>query len=108
MKVSVIFVIVVISLAAASAHAGPRSTDIAQFEDAVRQSAWNSNAGPMAKQSIAAQIDRQPTPASIKRAQARAQAAFQATLERAKRLDARGNRSGCMRALTTAKGMYNL
>ena len=96
MKVSVIFVIAVISLAAASAHAGPCSTDIAQFEDAVRQSAGNPNAGPMAK------------PVSIKRAQARAQAAFQATLARAKRLNARGDRSGCMRALATAKGMYNL
>ncbi len=33
---------------------------------------------------------------------------FNATLARAKRLDARGNRAGCTRALAAAKGMYNL
>src|SRR5215471_356646 len=91
-----------------SAHAGPCSTEIAQFEQAVRQSANNPGAGPMAPQSIGAQIDRQPTPGSVKRAEQRAQATFNAALARAKRLDARGDRAGCMRALATAKGMYNL
>jgi hypothetical protein len=37
-----------------------------------------------------------------------AQATFESTLARAKRLDARGNRSGCTRALAAAKRMYNL
>ena len=61
----------------------------------------------MARQSIGAQIDRQPTPASVKRAQERAQTTFAATLARAKRLDAQGNRAGCTRALAAAKRMYN-
>jgi hypothetical protein len=91
----------------ASAHAGPCSSEIAQFEQAVRQSAGNPNAGPMAPQSIGAQLDRQPTPGSVKRAKARAQATFAATLARAKRLDARGDRAGCTRALAAAKHMYN-
>jgi hypothetical protein len=95
-------------LSVASALAGPCSTQIAQFEEAVRQSANNPGAGPMAPQSIGAQIDRQPTPGSLKRAEARAQAAFDAALARAKRLDARGDRAGCLRALATAKSMYNL
>ena len=56
---------------------------IAQFEQAV--SAGNPNAGPMAPQSIGAQLGYQPTPASIKRAEQRAKAAFAATLARAKR-----------------------
>jgi hypothetical protein len=91
-----------------SAHAGPCSTQIAQFELAVRQSAGKPDAGPFAPQSIGAQLDRQPTPASIKRAQKRAQAIFAATLARAKRLDARGNRAGCTRALSAAKDtIYN-
>ena len=47
-------------------------------------------------------------PASIKRAKKRAQANFAATLARAKRLDAQGNRAGCTRALAAAKDMYNL
>jgi hypothetical protein len=89
------------------ALAGPCSNDIAKFEDAVRQSAGNPNAGPHAPQSIAAQIDRQPTPASIKRAEARAQALFDAALARARRLDARGDQR-CVQALARAKEMYNL
>jgi hypothetical protein len=91
-----------------SAHAGPCSAEIAQFELAVRQSAGNPNAGPFAPQSIGAQIDRQPTPASVKLAKERAQAQFAATLARAKRLDAHGNRAGCTKELAIAKDMYNL
>ena len=59
-------------LGVASAHAGPCTTQIAQFEQAVRESANNPGAGPTARQSIGAQIDRQPTPGSVKRAEERA------------------------------------
>jgi hypothetical protein len=97
-----------LGLVVPSAHAGPCSSDIAQFEQAVRQSAGNPNVGVSARQTVAAQLDRQPTPASIKRAQARAQATFKATLARAKRLDAQGNRAGCTKALAEAKRMYIL
>jgi hypothetical protein len=92
----------------ASAHAGPCTHKIAQFEQAVRQSANNPDAGPMAPQSIGAQLGYQPTPGSVQQAEERAQAAFAATLARAKRLDAQGNRAGCTRALRAAKRMYNL
>jgi hypothetical protein len=97
-----------LGLSVAPAQAGPCTEQIAQFELAVRQSAGYPDAGPMDRQSIDAQIDRQPTPASIKRAEQRAQANFVATLARAKRLDARGNRAGCTRALAEAEAMYNL
>ena len=97
-----------LGLGVAAAHAGPCSSRIAQFEQAVRQSAGNPNAGPMAPQSIGAQLDRQPTPASVRRAEQQAKAAFAATLARAKRLDKQGNRVGCMRALAAARRMYNL
>jgi hypothetical protein len=96
------------ALGAASAQAGPCSNKIARFEQAVRQSAGNPGAGPMAPQSIGAQLDHQPTPASVKRAEERAQTSFDAAMARAKRLDAQGNRSGCTRALAAAKRMYNL
>src|SRR5262245_41168275 len=95
-----------LALGVASAQAGPCSNKIAQFEQAVRQSAGNPGAGPMAPQSIGAQLDRQPTPASVKRAEERAQTSFDSAMARAKRLDAQGNRSGCTRALTAAKRMY--
>jgi len=95
-------------LGVASAQAGPCTQAIAQFEQAVRQSAGNPNAGPFGVQSVGAQLGQQPTPGSVKQADARAQAAFDATMARAKRFDARGNRTGCTRALAAAKRMYNL
>src|SRR5262249_28581416 len=98
--------VAVLGLRLTAAQAGPCSVKIAQFEQAVRQSAGNPNAGPMAPQSIGAQLNRQPTPGSVKRAQKRAQATFAASLARAKRLDAEGNRAGCTRALAAAKRMY--
>ena len=104
---TVIIAATALGLGVAAAHAGPCTNEIAQFEQAVRQSAGNPNAGPMAPQSIGAQLDRQPTPGSIKRAEERAQATFAAAMARAKRLDARGDRAGCMRALAAAKRMYN-
>jgi hypothetical protein len=74
----------------------------------MRRSAGNPNAGLTAPQSVGAQLDRQPTPEALKRAQERLQAKFSATMARAKRLDARGDRAGCNRALTAAKRMYIL
>jgi hypothetical protein len=62
----------------------------------------------MAPQSVGAQIDRQPTPSSVKRAKEQAQAKFAAILARAKRLDARGDRAGCTQALDAAEAMYRL
>jgi hypothetical protein len=91
-----------------SAHAGPCSEAIAQFEQAVRQSATNPGAGPVAPQSIGAQLGHEPTPASIMRAKARTRAAFAAALARAKRLDAQGDRARCTKALARAKDMYVL
>ena len=103
-----IFTAALAGLAAPSAQARPCSAEIAQFEQAVRQSAGNPNAGPVAPQSLGAQLDREPTPASLRRAQARAWSAFRAALGRAKRLDARGDRAGCTAALARAQDMYNL
>ncbi|HEY1545810.1 MAG TPA: hypothetical protein VGG01_25690 [Xanthobacteraceae bacterium] len=96
------------AFAVVAAHAGPCTADIAQFEDAVRKSANNPQAGAMAPQTPGAQLDRQPTPASMARAQKLAQAAFARTMALAKRLDAAGDRARCTRALTAAKGMYDL
>ena len=87
-------VAVALGLGVAPAHAGPCSSKIAQFEQAVRQSAGKPNAGPMAPQSIGAQLDVQRMLASIKCAEQNAQAAFAATLGGAKRLDKQGNRVG--------------
>jgi len=90
-----------------SAQAGPCTAAIAQFEQAVRHAADKPNAGPLAPQSRGAQLDQQSTPDSVRRAQVQAQAAFQAQLDGAKQLDARGD-DGCADALARAKDMFNL
>lgn len=90
------------------ALAGPCSSDIAQFEAAIRQSASDPMAGLAARQTTAAQMNRQPTVGSVKREEAELKSQFAATMARAKRLDARGDRAGCTRALNAAKRMYIL
>ena len=90
------------------AHAGPCTLEISQFEKAIHDSAGNPYAGLMAPQSVAAQIDRQPTPESLKQTQDRLRSQFAATMARAKRLDAKGDRAGCTSALNAARRMYIL
>ena len=99
-------VIVMLALIPAFAHAGPCSAGIAQLEETVRQSAGDPDAGLMAHQSVDAQLGHQPTPGSLKRARDRLHAKFSARMARAERLDKRGDREGCMRALAAAKRMY--
>jgi hypothetical protein len=99
-------IIAMLGLIPALAHAGPCGDDIAQFEETVRQSAGDPNAGLMAPQSVDAQLGHQPTPSSLKRAKDRLHAKLSARMARAERLDKQGNREGCMRALAAAKRIY--
>jgi len=96
----------VLCLSATFAQAGPCSKDIAQFESAIRQSAGNPSAGLTAPQSVGAQLEHQPTPQSVKRAQLHLRANFAAAMARAKLLDSRGDHTGCSSALSAAKRMY--
>jgi hypothetical protein len=98
----------VLGLTAAEAWAGPCSSDIAQFEAAIAQSKGNPYAGLTARQTIGADLNQQPTQADVAQAQARLQKTFAATMARAKRYDAHGNRLGCTRELAKAKRMYVL
>jgi len=96
-----------LGLLAFPAHAGPCTKKIARFEKVVHQSAQNPSAGPMAPQSIGAQLGHQPTPGSVKRADVKAQKSFDAALARTKTLDAKGKRK-CVQALAYAKRLFNL
>jgi hypothetical protein len=89
-----------------TAYAGPCAAQIAEFEVAIRQSSGNPLAGLTARQTVAAQLDRQPTPESVKQANERLKSQFDATMAEAKRLDAQADHSGCTRALNAAKRMY--
>ena len=103
-----LFIGAFLGLSSTFAQAGPCGADIAQFEAAVRQSATDPNSGLAAPQSVGAQLGHQPTVASMKRAEQRLKSKFLANLARAKRLDAKGDRLGCTRALSAAKRMYIL
>jgi hypothetical protein len=88
-------------------QAGPCGDAIAQFEQEVHSSATSRAAGPTATQSIGAQLHRQPTGDSVRRAQDVARTNLNQTLARAKSLDAEGKQAECMAALSQAKHMFN-
>ena|SRR5262245_18474448 len=107
MRVTATFVVAVLLLGTTSVQAGPCSNAIAQFEQAVRQSAKSPTAGPTASQTTGAQTGRQPTPDSVRQADESARAAFEAALARARSLDAQGDQAGCSQALADAQRMYS-
>jgi len=104
-RAAVFIIGAVLALSIRSAFAGPCSEDIAQFENTLRNSAGNPDAGPTLPQSVGAQLGHQPTERSVKRAEARAQTRFNTKLARAKQLDARGS-AKCAKALNDAKQIF--
>jgi hypothetical protein len=92
----------------ALAVAGPCTEQIAQIEQAARQTAPGPDAGPMAAQSVNAQLHRQPTPSSIKQAQEQTNAQFKAALASAKDLDAQGKRAECTAKVDELKRLLDL
>jgi hypothetical protein len=93
----------VIGLDMASAHTDDCSDEIAQLEALVDRSMGNPVAKPMSPQSIDAQLHRQPTPESLRRAEANAQLRLAAVLARAKILSAEGKTPECIQAVGEAK-----
>jgi len=91
-----------------SASAGPCTEQIAQIEQAARDAAPGPDAGPMAAQSVNAQLHRQPTPSSIKQAQQKSDAAFKAALASAKDLDGQGKRAECSAKVDELKRLLDL
>jgi hypothetical protein len=92
----------------ALALAGPCTEQIAQIEQAARANASVPDAGPMAPQSVGAQLHRQPTPNSIKQAQQQTDAQFDATLASAKDLDKQGKRAECTAKVDELKRLLDL
>lgn len=96
----------ILGLCCVPAQAGPCTAKIKQFEKEVRNTKPGQNLGPGLPQSIDAQLSYQPTPESVKQAERRAEAGFEAVLARAKKLDREGKRAACTKALTRAKLIY--
>jgi hypothetical protein len=86
---------------ATSARASPCSEEIARLEKAISEN--SPAAAPTAPQSVGAQLGHQPTPESIRRAEAAAGTGVDAILNRAKALDAEGKTKECMDLVATAK-----
>jgi hypothetical protein len=107
LKVTTIIAGASLFLGTLSAYAVPCGTQIAHFEDFVRHSEKNPESGPTAPQSVGAQLGHQPTPSSVMQAEEQAQTGFEATLARAKTLDAQGRDAECMQALRDAKLLFN-
>jgi hypothetical protein len=97
-----------LALDIAAAHAGPCSEEIASLQEAAGQLVYNPHAGPSAPQSIGAQLGRQPTPESVRRAHGEAQSRLAAALAHAEALDAEGKQALCMQAVTDAKRLLGL
>jgi hypothetical protein len=64
------------------AQAGLCTADITQFEAAIRQSAGNPFSGLTARQSVNAQLGRQPTPESLHQVNERLKSQFSAAIRR--------------------------
>ncbi len=103
-----LIVVAILGSGAVAAGAGPCTKQIAAFEQSVRASGKNPDAGPTARESLGAKLGRQPTRKSVKQAEQQAQETFEQTLARAKALDAQGKRAECMRALSKAKSLFDL
>jgi len=100
-------IIATLAAGMAAAEAGPCSKQIAAFEQSVRTSEKNPDAGPTGREGVAAKLGHQPTRESVAQAEQRANETFRQALARAKALDARGKRS-CMQALSRAKDLFDL
>ena len=102
----------VIALAAtlriASASAGPCAGEIADFRNSLSR---DKNGEPTfvgtAPQSIAAQLEHQPTRESVDHAKKQAQAQILMVVTHAEALDSEGKKSECRNALAKAKLLLN-
>jgi hypothetical protein len=99
----VLTVCAALGLGVASAHASPCGDEIARLERANRQAESNPDTGPTGPQSIGAQLGHQPTPETVRRAEAASESSFAAILNRAKAFDAQGKSAKCMEAVAAAK-----
>jgi hypothetical protein len=96
------------TLRIASANAGPCAGEIADFRNSLLR---DKNGEPTfvgtAPQSIAAQLEHQPTRESVEHAKKQAQAQILMVVTQAEALDSEGKKSECRNALAKAKLLLN-
>jgi hypothetical protein len=94
-----------LALGVGCAEAGPCSADIAKIEKAL--DAPNSPFGPTGRQTVGAQLGRQPTPSSMARAEQKAGSHYQAALTQAQTLDNQNNPT-CKKAVKKLKALVGM
>ena len=94
-----------LALGVGCAQAGPCSADIAKIEKALN--APNSPFGPTGRQTVGAQLGRQPTPSSMARAEKKADTNYQTALTRAQALDNQNN-PACKKAVKKLKALVGM
>jgi hypothetical protein len=100
-SIMALVVSIVLGLAMTSAHASACSDEIARLVKAMSEK--SAAAAPTASQSIGAQLGHQPTPESMRRAEAAATTGVYDILNRAKTLDAEGKTKECMDLVAAAR-----
>jgi hypothetical protein len=96
---------IALGLGIAPAWSGPCTSEILNVEKAV--SAPNSPYAPTARQSVGAQLGRQPTPSSVTRAENTADSAYTAALDKARALDNQNN-PDCAQAVKELKELVGM
>jgi hypothetical protein len=95
---------IALTLPAASASAGPCTTQIAEFEQSLQSRPDLVGTAP---ESLTALLRHQPTPASVESAKHDARAEVNSVLAEAKAFDAQGKRDECADALDRARLLVN-
>jgi hypothetical protein len=94
-----------LALGVGCAQAGPCSADLAKIEKVLNEP--NSPFGPTGRQTVGAQLGRQPTPSSMARAEQKAGSHYQAALTRAQTLDNQNN-PACKKAVKNLKALVGM
>jgi hypothetical protein len=89
-----------------SAQAGPCAAEIGQIEAQINGYKAGAAFGPSAPQTIGAQLGRQPTPATVEKADNQASAFAAATLQRARAANEEGDATRCERAVSKLRDLY--
>ena len=94
-----------LALGVGCAQAGPCSADLAKIEKVLNEP--NSPFGPTGRQTVGAQLGRQPTPSSMARAEQKAGSHYQAALTQAQTLDNQNN-PACKKAVKKLKALVGM
>src|SRR5215475_10785510 len=101
----VVVACIILAFGVETGRAGPCTSEILNIEKAVNEP--NSPYAPTARQSVGAQLGRQPTPSSVARAEEKADSNYSVALDRARALDNQNN-PDCAQAVKQLKDVLGM